>query len=109
MTVAANTLLGVVLAVCAFVWAVAAIIDVGIFVVRCSGSSKSSAVPGVAALTGLAAAAILREWFEWIESPLVYLVAITPDLLYAAGELLLWLRMRALGWPDKRASRAEPS
>jgi hypothetical protein len=108
MTEAANILLGVVLAVCGFVWAIAAIIDVGLFVVRCRGSSKSSAVPGVAALTGLAAAAILREWFGWIESPLVYLAAITPDLVYQAGELLLWLRVRVLGWPDKRANRAEP-
>ena len=91
----------VVLAGVAFYWAVSAYINCGVFITRCMGSSSISAVPGVATIFGLPSAAIVREWFGWVESPAVYLIAIAPDVLIVLGEVVLYVRVRLLGWPDR--------
>ena len=96
----------VLMGVCCFYWAVAALISVFYVVHRSTGYSHSSGVYFVGTITGLIAAAILREWFGWITSPLVYGVVIAPDVLHAAGDLALWFRIRVLGWPDKFNRRA---
>ncbi|MFO0810917.1 MAG: hypothetical protein U0746_19990 [Gemmataceae bacterium] len=103
-----NLLLAVPLAVCGFYWAVAAYIDLGVFAHRCEGYSGVSAVPAVATLAGLPTALIVREWFRWVTNPVVYFVAIGPDVLYQIGELVLWFRVRALGWPDKSGRSTAP-
>jgi hypothetical protein len=97
----ASVLLGAVLAITAFYWAVAAFVNVGVALHRLTGYGSISALPAVGALAGLHAALILREWFGLVASPLVYLIALVPDLAWQAGEFAFWVRLRVLGWPDK--------
>lgn len=99
-----SLLFGLVLAICAFYWAVAAFIDVGVFAIRCSGRSSTSAVPGVASITGVVSVIVMREWFGWFENPIIYLVAVSPDALFSLGEFVLFVRIRVLGWPDRSFS-----
>jgi hypothetical protein len=108
VSVLLDLLFGLLLAVCAFYWAVAAFIDTGVFVIRCAGYGSTSAVPGVATITGVIGAAVAREWFGWVETPAVYLLAIAPDVVYQIGELVLLVRVRVVGWPDRARSDAEP-
>jgi hypothetical protein len=107
-TAVVSVVLAVVLAVCGFYWAAAAFIDLAVFVRRCAGYGSMSAVPAMATLAGLPAALIIREWFGWVSSPAVYLVALGPDVLYQTGELVLWFRVRVFGWPDKSSRSAAP-
>ena len=108
MSVLLDVLFGLLLAVCAFYWAIAAYIDVGVFAIRCAGYSSTSAVPGVATIAGVVAVAVMREWFGWVQTPAVYLLAATPDAVYQLGELVLLVRVRVLGWPDRARSDAAP-
>jgi hypothetical protein len=106
--IAASVALGGILLACAVYWLVSAFIDFGVFLIRCSGHSSTSAVPGVGAITGLVGAAIVREWFGLVESPAVYLVALAPDCVLQLGEVVMLVRVRVLGWPDK-AHNSRPS
>jgi hypothetical protein len=103
-----DVLFGLLLAGCAFYWAVSAYIDVGVFAIRCSGYSSTSAVPGVATITGVVAAAVVREWFGWVETPAVYFWAVAPDAVYQLGVFVLLVRVRVLRWPDRARPGAEP-
>jgi hypothetical protein len=96
-----GVLFGLLLAVSAFYWAVATYINLGVFAIRCAGYSSTSAVPGVATITGVVAAAVVREWFGWVDTPAVYLLAVAPDAVYPLGALVLLVRVRMLGWPDR--------
>ena len=101
--------LGIVFAAAAFYWIVSTVIDVVIAFIRGFGYSSTSAVPGIATITGLVAVAIAREYFGWIDSPIFYLVAIFPDICLQLGELILVVRVKVLHFPDKAArSAAEP-
>ncbi len=100
-----SVLLGLLLVACGLYWISAALIDLGVSAIRCAGYNSTSAVPGVATVTGLIGAVIVREWFGWIDSPVLYLAAVAPDLIYQLGEIILLVRVRVLGWPD----RARPS
>ena len=101
MDVLLSLAFAIVLAVCVFFWLVSTYIDLGVCIIRCFGRSSTSTVPGVATVTGLIGAAIIREWFQWVESPIVYFVAAAPDAVYQCGELVLLIRIRIFGWPDK--------
>ena len=100
-----SIVLGIIFAALAFYWIVSTCIDIAVAFIRGFGYSSTSAVPGIATITGLAAVAISREYFGWIESPKFYLVAILPDFLLQLGELVLALRVKVLRLPDKAKRR----
>lgn len=102
-----DILVGLLVAVALFYWAVSATIDIGVFFVRCSGYSSTSAVPAVASITGIVAFLGCRNYFQLIQSPLWLVALLLPDILYQVGELILFFRVRVLKWPDK--ARQQPS
>ena len=104
-----SIVLGAVLAVAVFYWFISTLIDVAAACIRVSGYSSTSAVPGVATIMGLVAVAIAREHFGWIESPILYLIAILPDVILQIGELVLVLRIKIFHLPDKAAQAGEKS
>lgn len=102
-----HVIVGLLVAVALFYWAVSAIIDIGVFFIRFSGYSSTSAVPGVATIAGIVAFLGCRNYFQCIQSPLWLVALLLPDILYQFGELILLFRVRVLNWPDK--ARQQPS
>ncbi|MEZ6041245.1 MAG: hypothetical protein R3C20_12105 [Planctomycetaceae bacterium] len=101
-----DALVGILVAVALFYWAVSAMIDIGVFFIRCRGRSSTSAVPGVASMAGIVAFIGCRNYFQFIQSPLWMIGFILPDILYQTGELILFLRIRILKWPDKATQQS---
>ena len=89
-------------------WLIATLIDIKVFTIRCRGSSKSSAVPGVASITGLLFYYVLRYHFEALQTSLWLLAVIAPDILHQLGELIFVIRVRMLNMPDKANPELEP-
>lgn len=102
-----NIAAAVIAALAMFYWLVAALIDIKVFTIRCRGSSKSSAIPGVASITGLLSYYVLRYHFQALQTSLWLLVVIAPDILYQLGELIFEIRVRVLKMPDKANSEQE--
>ena len=96
-----DALLLILVVVGSVVWVGSAYINFGVLVIRCSGSSSVSAVPGIATVSGLTVAVIVREWFGLIVGKWIYLVGVAPEVARPLGDVIFWLRVRILGFPDR--------
>lgn len=90
--------------VSAFYFLVSAYINIGVFFIRCCGSSGVSSVLGAATLSGLLAAPLAISYFHWLP-PLAFVLAPIPDLLVLLGAVVLHARIQLLGLPDKRNTK----
>lgn len=97
-----SILVGLLASAALFYWLVSAFIDTVVFFRRSRGDSTASAVPGVASITGIVLYICCRRYFQIIESPRWLAALLLPDVLCQAGELILWFRVRVLGWPARR-------